>query len=457
MAERERVVISRSRGAQSTEAAPVKDFAFTPDLGFGLTEVAVDPRLQDYRRQAWETFESLPVPTTNDEPWRRTDIRGLKPGSLRLPAQIDPAELLLPEPPAHLLQPLTDEEHGGQMILTANSVRVHMAEELKRQGVIFADLRTAERDHADRLAEIMGKIVRTDEGKFAALSGALAQTGVFIYVPPGVQVERPLHSILWGPGVGIAYVDHIMVWVDRGASLTYVHESASHTEAAGQAMHSGIVEILVGEDASLRFVELQSWGEHVWNFSHERARVERNGNLDWIFGAIGSHLTKNFSELDLAGQGSTGRMSGFYFTDGVQHLDHDTQQNHLAPNTSSDLLFKGALRDQSRSVWQGMIYVAPGAQKTDGYQANRNLVLSSKARADSIPGLEIMADDVRCTHGATVGKIDADQVFYLRSRGIPYREAERLIVEGFFDPIMQRIPFEGVRTRFQDAIMDKMG
>jgi Fe-S cluster assembly protein SufD len=142
-------------------------------------------------------------------------------------------------------------------------------------------------------------------------------------------------------------------------------------------------------------------------------------------------------------------MSGFYFTDHDQHLDHDTQQNHLAPHTTSDLLFKGALTDESRSVWQGMIYVAPGAQRTDGYQANRNLVLSRKARADSIPGLEILADDVRCTHGATVGKIDADQVFYLRSRGIPEKVAERLIVEGFFDPIMQRI-------RFQDAIEEKM-
>ena len=108
-------------------------------------------------------------------------------------------------------------------------------------------------------------------------------------------------------------------------------------------------------------------------------------------------------------------------------------------------------------MWQGMIYVAPGAQKTDGYQANRNLVLSPDARADSIPGLEILADDVRCTHGATVGKIDKDQVFYLRSRGLPYEDAERIIVEGFFDPIMQRIPFDGVRTRFQEAIQEKLG
>jgi Fe-S cluster assembly protein SufD len=235
-----------------------------------------------------------------------------------------------------------------------------------------------------------------------------------------------------------------------------VHEAASPTETGGQSLHAGIVEMFVGPEANLRFVELQSWGEHVWNFTHERVNVERNGNLDWIFGAIGSHLTKNFSELNLVGQGSTGKMSGFYFTNHNQHLDHDTQQNHLAMHTTSDLLFKGALLDESRSVWQGMIYVAPGADKTDGYQANRNLVLSPKARADSIPGLEILANDVRCTHGATVGKIDPEQVFYLLSRGIPEHEAERLIVEGFFDPIMQRIPFEGVRQRFQEAIHNKM-
>jgi Fe-S cluster assembly protein SufD len=221
-------------------------------------------------------------------------------------------------------------------------------------------------------------------------------------------------------------------------------------------LHAGIVEILVDPRANLRFVELQSWGEHVWNFTHERAQVERDGNIEWVFGSIGSHLTKNFTDLDLVGPGATGKMSGFYFTDHDQHLDHDTQQNHLAPNTTSDLLFKGALLGESRSVWQGMIYVAPNAMKTDGYQANRNLVLSSQARADSIPGLEILADDVRCTHGATVGKIDPEQIFYLRSRGIPDSDAKRLIVEGFFDPIMQRIPFEGVRGRFQQAIHAKM-
>jgi Fe-S cluster assembly protein SufD len=395
------------------------------------------------------------MPTTRDEAWRRTDLHGLQAGSFRLP---DPQIVHgLPQPPTELLQPLVGEQHGGQIILLPQGPQVHLDSALQEKGVIFTDLATAERQHPDLVKTILGQIVRPEEGKFAALAASLASHGVFVYVPRGVEVDQPLHSMLWGAGTGLAYFSHLLVWVEDGASLTYVHESASPNEGDGQTLHAGIVEIHVGSGANLRFVELQSWGDHVWNFSHERVRVNRDGNLDWVFGAIGSHLTKNFSDLDLVGQGATGRMSGFYFTDGTQHLDHDTQQNHLAPNTTSDLLFKGALRDHSRSVWQGMIYVAPGAQKTDGYQANRNLVLSPHARADSIPGLEILADDVRCTHGATVGKIDADQVFYLRSRGIPYQEAERLIVEGFFDPIMQRIPFEGVRGRFQEAIEAKMG
>jgi len=221
-------------------------------------------------------------------------------------------------------------------------------------------------------------------------------------------------------------------------------------------LHSGLFEVYVGQGAHLNFVELQSWGENVINFTRENVQVDRDGSIDWIFGALGSKLTKNYSDLNLIGKGATGKMSGFYFTDNNQHLDHDTQQNHLAANTTSDLLFKGALLDNSRSVWQGMIYVAPEAGKTDGYQANRNLVLSKHARADSIPGLEILTDDVRCTHGATVGKIDEEQVFYLLSRGLPRDGAERLIVEGFFDPVMQRIPFEGVRQRFQESIQEKM-
>jgi Fe-S cluster assembly protein SufD len=405
--------------------------------------------LREYRQRAWETYKSLPIPTSAEEAWRRTDLRALQAETFHLP--VKDAYLDLPAVPEHHLAPLADQAHGGEIVLMAGGAQARLEKLLSDQGVIFTDLQTAIQKHP-----VLGKTIKPEDGKFAALTGALGQSGVLLYIPKGVQVASPLHSLLWGPGSGLAYISHLLVYLEEGSSVTYVHEAASPSEKVGQTLHSGIVEIYVGPEASLHFVELQSWGENVWNFSHERVLVDRGATLDWVFGAVGSHLTKNFSELDLVGEGSTGKMSGFYFTDHDQHLDHDTQQNHLARNTTSDLLFKGALVQESRSVWQGMIYVAPGAQKADGYQANRNLVLSRKARADSIPGLEILADDVRCTHGATVGKIDEDQVFYMMARGIPRRLAERSIVEGFFDPIMQRIPFDGVRQRFQEAISEKM-
>jgi Fe-S cluster assembly protein SufD len=445
MQEKPKVVVSRTRRAETA----AKDFGFTEsDIRAAGDSVA------SYRTLAWNAFKRLALPVTTEEAWRRTDLRGLPTDKFNFAAE--GAFNDLPGVREDLLKPLTGDQHGGQIVLLPGGSKIDLDESLASKGVIFTDLRTAEQKHPDLITKMIGKTVNVEEGKFAGLAGAFAQNGIVLYVPKGVTIEAPLHSVLWGPGADLAHISHILVLVDEGASVTYVHESASPDETGTNSMHAGIVEIQVMQDATLRFVELQSWGRHVWNFSHERIRVERGGNLDWIFGAIGSRLTKNFSELDLAGEGAQGRMSGFYFTDGNQHLDHDTQQNHLAPHTTSDLLFKGALKGKSRSVWQGMIYVAPGAQKTDGYQANRNLVLSDAARADSIPGLEILADDVRCTHGATVGKLEQEPLFYLKSRGIPQAEAEKMVVEGFFDPIFQRIPFEGVRERFQRYIADKM-
>jgi Fe-S cluster assembly protein SufD len=443
MIEKPRIIVS-SRTRRSEP--PTGNFAFTKEM------IRLEDPLLEFRLKGWDEFARLPLPTTRDESWRRTDLHSFPAGNFHLPTPGSQQEYL--PAPESLLKPLVGSQHGGQILILPDKARATLDSSLTAQGVIFTDLQTAEAKHPDLLKELAGGIVRSQEGKFAALATAFARSGVVLYVPKGVNIELPLHSLLWGGGFNLANISHLLIWVDEGASVTYVHESASPQDVPN--LHAGLVEIKVSDGANLRFVELQSWGDRVWNFSHERAQVGRDANLDWIFGSIGSQVTKNFSSLDLVAPGASGRMSGFYFTNGGQHLDHDTHQNHLAPHTTSDLLFKGALKGSSRSVWQGMIHVAPGAQKTDGYQANRNLILSPEARADSIPGLEILADDVRCSHGATVGKIDPEPMFYLLSRGIPPEEAERLIVEGFFDPIMQRIPFEGVRTRFQQAIMNKM-
>ncbi|MDP3450829.1 MAG: Fe-S cluster assembly protein SufD [Anaerolineaceae bacterium] len=435
------VVITRSKKIQVDE-----QFSLAPEFS------ETPGQFTKYQQQAWEVFKKLPFPDDSQEAWKRTSIRGMRLGQL----QLADSSIVDSKIPVELTKPLTDDLHGGEILFNGSQVTLQLDEKLAKQGVIFTDLRHAQSEHAEILSKVLQASTTYTEDKFAALAAAFGSNGVLLYIPKNVTVEKPLHSLLWTAGEGNLHAFQVFVYLEENASATYVHETASAENKNEQNLHAALMDVKVGPNSKLNFVELQSLGSQDWNFTHEKVSVDRDAEVDWIFGALGSHLTKNFSDLNLVGQGSTGKMSGFFFTNGHQHLDHDTQQNHMAPNTTSDLLFKGALLGESRSVWQGMIYVAENASKTDGYQANRNLVLSEKARADSIPGLEILTDDVRCTHGATVGKLDAEQIFYLESRGIPRKEAEKLIVEGFFDPIMQRIPFDGVRKRFQDAIEQKM-
>ena len=420
-----------------------------------LSERLGDPDwLREQRSDAWALAETLPMPSVNEEAWRRTDVRGLRWAEvMKLP---DGAGLSFNDVPAELTTPLIGDKQGGLIVFAGGKVvKSELSAELEKQGVIFTDLATATHQYPDHLKKhFMTEAVRADEDKLGALHAALWTHGVLLYVPKGVAVDLPLHSVEYAPGTEMT-ATHILVVLDEGASATYLHESASPTLDV-QALHLGATELLVRDNANLHYVALQNWGEHVYNFGHQRAKVGRNGQLDWVVGEMGTRLSKVFMTLDLEGDGAWGRMSGLFFTHNRQHLDLDTQQNHRAVGTTSDLLFKGALKGHSRTVWQGMIVAEPGAQKTDGFQANRNLLLEPTARADSIPGLEIEANDLRCTHAATVGKIDDLELFYLRSRGIPTAEATRLIVDGFFDPLMQRIPFEGVRERLQASVDEKM-
>jgi Fe-S cluster assembly protein SufD len=448
-----RVVITTQRKTQQAPVAAA-ELAVTEADVKALSKLKKDPAWFAKRRlEALKHYKQTAMPSLTDEAWRRTDLRPFQWANLSvssLNTKAKPRAI-----PSALLRPLVGTEQGGQVVINGGKVEVNkLSAALKRQGVIFTDFQTAAVKHDTILKKYMGKAVTASDGKFAALTEALMDGGILLYVPKKVEVTLPLHGIINVPGS--SHFSRLLVVLEEGASVTYVHELTSPDRNKAESLHTSIVELIVGKGANLKFVELQSLGLKVWNFTHERARVHQNGKLDWVFNATGSHLTKNFSTIEMDGENSWARMSGFYFAEKDQHLDHDTQQNHNVPNTTSDLLFKGALRDQSRSVWQGMIYVAPGAQKTDGYQANRNLVLSKTARADSIPGLEIMADDVRCTHGATVGQLEQEHIFYLLTRGMPRAEAEKLVVDGFFDPIMQRIPFLGVVTRLKKDIERKM-
>jgi Fe-S cluster assembly protein SufD len=441
------------RGTSRTQVASVaEEFDFSSADLQAISQRLNEPEwMAEYRAETWRQYKSMDMPTLKDEPWRRTDIRRLPSRSVHL----GPVEELSLDRDRR--KAMGGAEQAMRMVVRPGLETDMQGEDtFSEVGVIFCDFPTAIREHGELLQRHMGSIVPAQDGKFAALAAAFADCGGFLYVPEGVNLDEPLHTVIWAPGPGKAYFSRVLVVLEQGARATLAVEYASPTEASGESLHAGIVEASLAEGAKLNFVEMQTWGEHVWNFTHERATIGRDAELDWIYGAVGSQLTKNFTDIDLAGRGSHVRMSGFYLAGGKQHLDHDTQQNHLAANTTSDLLFKGGLVDSSRSVWQGMIYVAPGAQQTDGYQANRNLVLSKKARADSIPGLEILADDVRCSHGATVGRLEEEPIFYLMTRGLPRKQAERLVIDGFFAPIMDRIPFETVRSRLENMIDDKL-
>lgn len=410
--------------------------------------------MRDFRLQAWEIYESLPLPATTDEPWRRTDIRRFKLNQIG--PSLNGESETVGQMPTHMGQQLTEDETGGLLLMVDGVTRqFEVSEQLTEQGIIFCDMHTAVREHPELVQEyFMTQAVKADEGKFAALHAAFWRGGVFLYVPKNVRAVAPLHSALWSLS-GKSYT-HTLVVLEAGAEATLIDEYAS---APGDkpAMHNGAVELLVGDGANLTYVSLQDFASNVWQFTHERGRVGRDAKLDWVLSIMGGRLIKSFQTLELDGRGSWGRMSGLFFATQRQHFDLDTQQNHNASDTVSDLLYKGALKDKGRSVWQGLIKALPDSQRIDGFQANRNLLLASTARADSIPGLEIEADDVRCTHAATVGKIDRQEVFYLMSRGIPEKLAIQMLVEGFFDPVMARIPIEGVRDRIAERVVEKLG
>jgi Fe-S cluster assembly protein SufD len=310
------------------------------------------------------------------------------------------------------------------------------------EGIVFEPL---EDGH-----ELLGTLVGTEE-KFAAHNAAEWKHGLLVRVPAGVEVAQPLYVRVTGSVADAAQFWRLLIVAEEGARFSFIEEHATASPELGG--YSNVVsELFIGDGAKLEYVSIQNLSQETWHFASHRARVGRDAELDWVAGGFGSKKGKVRIENDLAGQGATSRVTGAYFADGTQHLDYDTLQKHLAPSTTSDFAFKGALRDQARAVWRGMIKVEKDAQKTNAYQENRNLLLSPKAHADSIPGLEIEANDVRCTHGATVSQVDRDELFYCMARGLSRGEAERLIVRGFYQEIFDRIELEPVRTALQSAL-----
>ncbi|MCK4800415.1 MAG: Fe-S cluster assembly protein SufD [Anaerolineales bacterium] len=431
---------------------PEKGFTFSRDM-IAVSE-EVPTILREHRSKAWQAYQDLPFPTMKDEAWRRTSLSNINFGAIQLPNGNLSAAIPKKISGRILSENLLSKRSTA--LLSPAGVEINQSAQLKKIGVVFSSLVEAAEKHPELIAKVLGQIVSPLDGKFAAVTSAFAEQGVFIYVPKGVDVEDPIFGITFTPWENTAHFFQTLIYLEEGSSLTYIQESLSPEKQTQPSLAGENVEIYVGKNARLKIAELQTYGDMVWSFGHKKALVERDGYLEWKIGALGSSLSKHFITVDLIGQGAEGRVSGAFFADQKQHLSYNTLQRHLAPRTTSDLLFKGALAGESRSVWRGMIYVAPGARHIDGYQANRNLLLNRDARSDSIPGLEILNNDVRCTHGSTVGKIDQEQLFYLLSRGIPRKEAEQLIIQGFFDDIFSRFSIPEVGERLWQSIKSRL-
>ena len=379
------------------------------------------------RAAAAARYQELPLPATTEEAWRFTDLKGFDPDSFSANGAATVADA-----PA-----LLELDAAGVAHVSEGGLEIVSAPE----GARFEALT----DHP-----LLGELVGTGE-KFAAHNAARWVNGLLVHVPQGVVLEKPLYVRVANAVDGGSLFWRLLIVAEPQSRFTVIEEYAS-ADPALAGYSNAAVEIFVEEGAKVEYVSVQSLSRETWHFASHHARVGRDAELDWVAGGFGSKKGKIRIQNDLAGPGATSRVTGAYFADGTQHLDYDTFQEHIAPHTTSDFAFKGALRDDSSAVWRGMIRVEKDAQKTNAYQENRSLLLSKTAHADSIPGLEILANDVRCTHGATLGQVDREQLFYLMARGLPRSEAERLIVRGFFQDVLDRIELAPVREALGAAL-----
>jgi len=385
------------------------------------------------RSAAATRYAELPLPTTTDEHWRFTDLKGFDPESFVSNGHVPGSD-----PQTGLPETMLDVDTAGVAVVREAGISIVRSPDPRITFAPFAD-------HA-RLGELVG----ADE-KFAAHNAAVWEHGLLVVVPKGVELEQPLAVRIVNSVEGGALFFRLLVIAEPESRFTLIEEYASSSPELNGYTNT-VAELFVEQAAKLEYVSIQSLSQNTWHFASHHARVERDAELDWVAGGFGSRRGKTWIQNDLAGQGATSRVTGAYFADGEQHLDYDTYQLHMAPNTTSDFAFKGALRDHATAVWRGMIRVEKEAQRTNAYQENRNLMLSPTTHAVPIPGLEILANDVRCTHGATVGQVDRDQLFYLMARGLPRAEAERLIVRGFFTDVLDRIELEPVREALAEAL-----
>jgi Fe-S cluster assembly protein SufD len=407
------------------------------------------------RREALGLYRALPIPSQETEEWRYTDLSGLDLDAFVPLAAGQVSENL--DGVAEGVQEAAGEigERAGLLVQhNSETATVHLAPEDANRGVIFLGLDRAVAEHSELVEKRLHGLVPADRTKFSALHAALRTGGVFLFVPAGVRVELPLQSLTYVDADGLAVFPHTVIVAEEGADVTLIERYVS--PALERALSDAVTEIFVGPGARVRYVSLQDWGHGMTHLSVQRAVLDRDAELRSLAVAFGGSLSRTEVESVLSAPGGHSEMLGVYFTDAAQHFDHRSLQDHVAPHCGSEVLYKGALKGRSRAVYSGWVHVRKDAQKTDAFQTNRNIVLSDEAKADSIPNLEIEANDVRCGHAASVGPVDEDVRFYMQSRGIPAEEAERLIVTGFFQEVLDRVPLLEVRETLEQAIEDEL-
>ena len=416
--------------------------------------------LAQKRNAAWEEYRALPMPTRKSEEWRYTDLTKLDLESFeRMEAGYWSAEPIASDDLPGLVRKILvgkSPRSGTLVEMDGTVARLELSPEAVDAGVVFAPIARIAEQRPELIERFLfSSHIAPMERKLWTLHVAALSGGYVLFVPKGVRVENPVHIIRWLSRAGAMLSSHSLIIVERGAEITVIDEFLSDDLAEDSLSLNG-VEVFGGDGALVNYLALQRFGSGVKHFSMQHANAPRDCKLNSFNVSLGADLSRCDVTSHLLGPGSDSEMLALWFGGRDQHFDYHTLQHHAAPNAHSDLLFKGALTDRARSVFRGLIRVDEGAQLTDAYQTNRNLLLSPDSQATTLPSLEIAADDVKCSHGATVGQVDEHQLFYLTSRGLTPEQAERLLVFGFFGEVLARMPVESVRDRMTRAIERKI-
>ena len=424
--------------------------SFTPELfAAHLASVAHLPAWWlDRKREAWARFQALPLPKRTDESWRFATLSGLSLDGFALPGPV-PAGILGHSPIGII--------KSGKLVLANNRLVASepLSAELARQGVIFESLHNALLQHGDLVkSHLLAHAPKLGSGKFTALHTALLDDGAFIYIPRGVHLTDPLAVFHYAAGPGAAVFPHTLVIAEEDTRATVVDFFRSAD--AGAHFACGRNDLVAAHGAQLTYVAAQTWSRDTLSFQCNSTVARRDARVTSRNLHLGGRQSRHESHSQLQAPGAHSEMLALTVAHGSQEFDQRTLQIHQAPHTSSNLLYKNALLDQAKTIFSGLIVVDPDAQKTDAYQSNRNLMLSDEAEANSLPGLEISANDVRCTHGATSSRIDPEQEFYLQARGIAKEAADELLIFGFFEEVLSKLDHETLHDALRDLIKAKI-